>query len=187
MVKAPTEIESVAIDKLVEYTKNARKHSEDQVFQIAEAIKLSGWADPLIIDQHNVIVAGHGRLAAAKMLGMKVVPCIRMKLTKTQSKALRIAHNKIASNSRWDNKTLRGELAALHKTGFDLSLTGFSELEIGAFQLDLKPDGDGVTRFEPVNGSGRKITVRGHERDAEPKNKHIECPECGHRFLEGAT
>lgn len=182
MPKIHTNIEQVPIGDLKPYSGNARKHSEEQIFQIMESVKLTGWADPLLIDQNSVIIAGHGRLEAAKKLGMKKVPCLRMKLNKTQSRALRIAHNKIASNSRWDQKTLRTELALLHNEGFDLSYTGFSVAELEPFQLDITEDEDGVTKLEPVNDSGRKIKVKEYERS---EGQHIECPECGHKFLKG--
>jgi hypothetical protein len=182
-IKTPTAIVDIPVEELKEYGRNARKHSEEQVMQIVESVKLVGWGDPLLIDQNNTLIAGHGRLAAAKKLGMKAVPCIRMKLNSKQSRAFRLAHNKIALNSRWDSKELRAELADLHAEDFDLEFTGFDIGEIADFQLDVQPDDDGVQRLKPVTNGGRKIKVAAHER--EVSDVLTECPECGHRFLKG--
>lgn len=180
-IKTPTEILDIPVGELKEYDRNVRKHSEEQVLQIVDSVKLVGWGDPLLIDQSNTIVAGHGRLEAAKKLGMKTVPCIRMKLNSKQSRAFRLSHNKIALNSRWDSKGLREELAELKADGFDLEFTGFDIGEIADFQLDIEPDAEGVQHYEPVTKGGRKIKVAAHER--EVSDVLTECPKCNHRFL----
>lgn len=181
-VKIPGKIEKIAVEKLKEYSRNARKHSEAQVLQIVDSVKLAGWTQPIIIDKSNEIIAGHGRLEAAKRLGMKTVPCIRVDVTKKVARALRLADNKIALNSRWDSKELRLELTALKNEDFDLSLTGFDFDELADFQLDVEPDEEGVTKLEPVTDSGRKIKVRGHTRVSKDGDHSVECPECGHKF-----
>lgn len=128
-------IEQKNIEDLIPYANNARKHSDEQVAQIAASIKEFGWTNPILIDGENGIIAGHGRLAAARKLGMKTVPAIELSgLSKAQKKALILADNKIAINSGWDDKLLAIELTELKELDFDITLTGFSEDEYLALQ-----------------------------------------------------
>ena len=123
----------VEIEKLIPYARNSRTHSDDQVAQIAGSIKEFGWTNPILVDGENGIIAGHGRLAAARKLGMKKIPVIELAhLTETQKRALVIADNKLALNSGWDNEMLALELEELKLEGYDLKLTGFGEDEIDA-------------------------------------------------------
>jgi DNA modification methylase len=123
------------VAELIPYANNSRTHSDEQVAQIAASIKEFGWTNPILITD-NSIIAGHGRLMAARKLGMSKVPCIEVKnLTTAQVKAYIIADNKLALNAGWDNELLNIEFQALEELGFDLELTGFSLEEIDA----LKP------------------------------------------------
>ena len=123
----------VEIEKLIPYARNSRTHSDDQVAQIAASIKEFGWTNPILVDGENGIIAGHGRLAAARKLGMKKIPVIELAhLTETQKRALVIADNKLALNAGWDNEMLALELEELKLEGYDLKLTGFGEDEIDA-------------------------------------------------------
>jgi DNA modification methylase len=118
---------------LIPFAKNARTHSEAQVAQIAASIREFGWTNPILVDGQNGVIAGHGRLLAARKLGMQDVPVIELAgLSEAQKRALIIADNKLALNAGWDNELLGLELASLGELGFDLSLTGFDELEIAA-------------------------------------------------------
>ncbi len=117
----------VAVEKLIPYARNSRTHSAEQVDQIAASIKEFGFLNPIITDGENGIVAGHGRVMAAKKLGLKELPCIDAShLTETQRRAYIIADNKIAINSDWDTEMLRVEFHELQEMAFDLELTGFS-------------------------------------------------------------
>ena len=99
------------IENLIPYARNARTHSDDQVAQIAASIKEFGWTNPILVDGEKGIIAGHGRLAAARKLGLKEIPVIELKhLSETQKKALILADNKLALNSGWDNEMLALEL-----------------------------------------------------------------------------
>jgi DNA modification methylase len=130
------QVEERTIDDLIPYARNARTHSDAQVAQIAASIREFGWTNPILIDGHNGVIAGHGRLAAARKLGMDKIPCIEIKnLTETQIKALVLADNKLALNAGWDTEMLSLELEELELEGFDLNLTGFDPDEIN----DLKP------------------------------------------------
>ncbi len=125
------DIISRKITDITGYDKNARTHSKEQIQQIADSIKNFGFNDPIEIDDKNVILSGHGRLAAAIKLGMDEVPTIQHNhLSDTQRKAYILAANKIALNSAWDNELLKGEFLDLQSDDFDLSLTGFSDDEI---------------------------------------------------------
>lgn len=126
-------IEQWPFDKLVPYTANARTHPPKQIAQIAASIKEFGFNVPCLIDQNDVLIAGHGRLLGAKQLGLKTVPVIRLEhLTEAQVKAFRLADNKIALNADWLDDLLKDELSILQSLDFDLSLTGFDEDEIAA-------------------------------------------------------
>jgi len=112
--------------KLIPYARNARTHSEEQVAQIAASIAEFGFTNPILTGADGVIVAGHGRLAAAQKLAMEMVPVVVLEhLSPTQRRALVIADNRIAENAGWDENMLRVEMEALQLDDFDMSLTGF--------------------------------------------------------------
>jgi len=124
-------IEYLAPSQLTPYVNNARTHSPEQIDQIAASIKEFGFVNPILVDERGVIVAGHGRLAAAHKLGMSQVPVIYLKhLTETQRRGLIIADNRIAMNAGWDEELLKVELEALQIEDFDLDLLGFDPTEI---------------------------------------------------------
>jgi len=121
------------VTELIPYVNNSRTHSDEQVAQIAASIKEFGWTNPILVDGDNGIIAGHGRLMAARKLGHKEVPTIELAdLTETQKKAYIIADNRLALNAGWDNEMLKLEFDQLAELGFDLELTGFSLDEIEA-------------------------------------------------------
>jgi len=124
----PLQIEYRAVADLIPHARNAKQHSDAQVAQIAASIREFGWGAPVIVDGKNNIVSGHGRVLAARKLGMTEVPVVPMAhLTDIQRRALILADNKIGENASWDNELLGLELAELQDAGFDLELTGFSE------------------------------------------------------------
>lgn len=120
------------VGDLIPYARNSRTHSEEQVLQIASSIKEFGFTNPVLVDSDGGIIAGHGRVMAARKLGLESVPTIELAhLTETQKRAYIIADNKMALNAGWDNELLAVEFAELSNEGFDLSLTGFNDEEIG--------------------------------------------------------
>jgi DNA modification methylase len=143
------QIEKRQLSELIPYINNSRKHSDDQVTQIAASIKEFGWTNPILVDGDNGIIAGHGRIMAAKKLNMTEVPVIELAhLSKEQRKALIIADNKLALNSDWDTNLLAIELKDLQDLGFDLNLTGFADKELADI---LKPDQvEGLTDEDAV-------------------------------------
>ena len=123
---------------LLPYAKNSRTHSADQVSQLAASIKEFGFTTPVLVDDDNGIVAGHGRVLAAQQIGLEDVPTINVGwLTETQRRAYIIADNKLALNAGWDEDVLRSEMEFLSSQHFDISLTGFNFSEIEALDVDL--------------------------------------------------
>ena len=119
------------VESLIPHARNARTHSDAQVAQIAGSIKEFGFTNPVLMDGENGIIAGHGRVLAARKLGMVEVPCIELAhLTPAQRRAYIIADNKLALNAGWDEELLKIELGELQLEGFDLSLTGFGDVEL---------------------------------------------------------
>ena len=133
-------IEQRPIEALIPYINNSRKHSDEQVAQIAASIKEFGWTNPILVDGNNGLIAGHGRLLAARKLGMDKVPTIELShLSDIQKKALIIADNKLALNSDWDNELLMIELQELDTEDFDLSVLGFDQEELDALLNPIEP------------------------------------------------
>lgn len=140
------QIEILPIDGLRPYSRNARTHSKKQIRQISESIREFGFTNPILIDRNNMILAGHGRAEAAKLLGMANVPCVRLEnMTETQKRAYVIADNKLALNAGWDLELLADELKALSLPGLDIDvgLTGFSIAEIDGILADAAPEEPG--------------------------------------------
>ncbi len=116
------------VNDLIPYVNNSRLHDEEQIIQICSSIKEFGFTNPVLIDEENGIIAGHGRLMAAKKLELKTVPCIVLVgLSEAQKKAYVIADNSIALNSSWDMDKLTLEMESLKTEDFDLDLLGFDE------------------------------------------------------------
>jgi ParB-like chromosome segregation protein Spo0J len=127
------------LDRLVPYEKNARTHSPVQIQQIAASITEFGFTNPILVDGADGILAGHGRLAAAKDMGLALVPVIVLDhLSAAQRKAYILADNQLALNAGWDTELLQMEVAALNLEDFDLSLLGFDDDRIASL---LDPDG----------------------------------------------
>lgn len=125
------EVAYVATTDLIPYANNPRTHSDQQVAQVAASIQEFGFNNPILIDENNSIIAGHGRLAAAQKLEMKTVPTILLEgLSEAQRKAYVIADNKLALNAGWDDQALQTELERLQELDFDLALTGFDVDEL---------------------------------------------------------
>lgn len=142
-------VEQRAVADLIPYAANSRTHSDAQVAQIAASIKEFGWTNPVLVDGSNTIIAGHGRLMAARKLGMDEVPVIVLDhLSKSQQRALVIADNQLALNAGWDANMLKAEIEGLNLDGFNLDLLGFSDDELAKF-LDNGPT-EGLTDEDAV-------------------------------------
>lgn len=136
-------LEQLPLDRLIPYARNSRTHSDEQVAQVAASIREFGFTNPVLIDAQDGIIAGHGRVMAARKLGLDEVPCIRLAhLSEAQKRAYVIADNKLALNSGWDEEMLKIELAELQEADFDIELTGFSTDELATLLAEQTIDGN---------------------------------------------
>lgn len=185
-------LESIGIEFLIPYANNARKHSDEQVAQIAASIREFGFNNPVLIDGDNGIIAGHGRVLAARKLGLTLVPVIRLThLTDAQRRAYILADNRIAeTGGGWNEELLKAELDRLTEEGFDVGLTGFDSADI-----DELGGGDEYTRkvespkYEP-KGEKPAITALYDETKTRGLIERIErskLPEDEKRFLIAAA
>ena len=139
------------VDALIPYARNARTHSAEQIDQIAASIKEFGWTNPVLVDGENGIIAGHGRVLAARKLGQKDVPVIELAhLSEAQRRAYILADNKLALNAGWDDSLLAIELQDLASLDFDVSITGFSEDELD--KLNQEEVSTGLTEEDAIPG-----------------------------------
>ena len=184
-------IEQWPTAKLLPYARNARTHSEEQVAQIAASIAEFGFTNPILAGADGVIVAGHGRLAAAHKLGLALVPVVVLEhLSPTQRRALVIADNRIAENAGWDEAMLRIELVTLQDDDFDVSLTGFDADALADLLADEDGNGDGETDDDavpeitetPISRPGDVWVLGGHRLLCGDSTK----AECFEQLLQGA-
>lgn len=164
------QINEIEVSKLIPYAKNSRTHDDAQVAQIAASIKEFGWTNPILVDGDKGVIAGHGRLLAARKLGYDKVPVIELKhMTEAQKRAYVIADNKLALNAGWDNNFLALELQDLKDQDFDLTLLGFDDKELDALLapeiVEGLTDEDAVpdTPIEPKTKLG-DIYILGNHR-----------------------
>lgn len=153
------------VDNLVPYTNNARTHSKKQVRQIAESIRRFGFCNPVLIADDNTIIAGHGRVKAAKLIGMTEVPIRKLShLSRDEVRAYILADNKLAENAGWDRDLLAIEMQGLMDLDFDIEGLGFSNIEIdltiGGEQTTSPKTDNVLDQIEPV-GSGLGVTRAG--------------------------
>ncbi len=151
-------IEYLTTASLKPWARNARTHSKKQIRQIADSITEFGFTNPILIDKQNTVLAGHGRIEAAKLLGVAQVPCVRLEtMSEAQKRAYVIADNKLALNAGWDESLLAEELKELvSDDGFDISLTGFSIAEVDSLVEGLQSEepGDPEDEVLPPLGAG---------------------------------
>jgi ParB-like chromosome segregation protein Spo0J len=158
-------IEYRSLGSLIPYSRNPRTHSEEQIAQIAASIREFGFTNPILIDSNQGIVAGHGRIAAAKELGLEKVPCIDLShLTEEQKRAYIIADNKLALNAGWNEDLLRMELIELKELGANIELTGFDPMELADIML------------------GKDVEFKEYDESAADDVQMATCPKCGHTF-----
>ena len=163
--QAGLRVEYRPIEALIPFARNPRTHSDDQVGQIAASIREFGFTNPILLDGENGIIAGHGRLAAAKELGLEKVPCIDLShLTEEQKRAYVIADNKLALNAGWNEELLRLELTDLKEMGANLELVGFDAMELADIML------------------GKDVEFKEYDESAADDVQLVTCPQCGHTF-----
>jgi ParB-like chromosome segregation protein Spo0J len=163
--QAGLRVEYRPIEALTPFARNPRAHSEAQVRQIAESIREFGFTNPILLDGGNGVIAGHGRLAAASMLGLKTVPCIELShLSEAQKRTYTIADNKLTLNGIWNEELLRLELKDLKDLGANLELIGFDAMELADIML------------------GKDIEFKEYDESAADDVQMLTCPKCGHTF-----
>lgn len=141
--------ENVPINELKPYKNNARTHNEKQIEKIANSIQEFGFINPVLIDSNYGIIAGHGRVLGASRLGMEEVPCLFIEdLTEEQKRAYILADNKLALDAGWDYDLLKLELEELDNLDFDITLTGFDDLNFDIFSMDELSEIDGYNENE---------------------------------------
>lgn len=157
---------------LTPYASNARTHDDRQVLQLVASIEEFGWTNPILIDEHGEIVAGHGRVLAAEQIGIASVPTITLSgLSDAQKAAYRIADNRLPLNAGWNGELLKLEIEALQDVEFDVGLLGFSDLELGDI-LGVEPDDPsdhwvGMPAFDQENNNGVRQLIVHFETDAD--------------------
>jgi hypothetical protein len=152
----------VALDQIKPNPRNARTHSKKQIRQIADSIRAVGFAAPVLIDEDGMLLAGHGRLEAAKLLGQDAIPAIVLEgLSAAKKRALLLADNKIAENAGWNREQLAIELPELSELlvaeGLDISLTGFEPVEIDRLQIDFEENSSDPADEFDLSGCGSTI------------------------------
>jgi DNA modification methylase len=188
MGKHTERLELIAIDKLIPYANNARTHSDEQIKKIQASLREFGFVNPVLIDKDCGIIAGHGRVEAAKREGMTEVPCVWVEhLTEAQKKAYILADNRLALDAGWDMEVLKVELAGLQDIDFNIDLTGFNSEELsdifGEEELEAVEDDYEVelpeepkTKLGDIYQLGRHRLICGDSTD----------PKVIHKLMDGA-
>lgn len=158
------EVQEVTTDKLRPYEHNAKKHGRDQIEKLKASIREFGFLTPCLIDREFNLIAGHGRVAAAKELGMETVPCVFIEgLTETQRRAYILADNKLGELGEWDMDIVGGELGALADQGFDVTITGFDWDEAAKIDpIEDYYDPDTAPEIEPITKRGEIYQLGEH-------------------------
>jgi ParB-like chromosome segregation protein Spo0J len=156
------------LEQLIPYARNSRTHSDAQIAQLSASVSEWGFTNPVLIDEHGGIIAGHGRVLAARKLGMTEVPTIVLAgLSEAQKAAYVIADNKLAMNAGWDVEMLAAEFGRLGELGYDATLTGFNENEVQKFLESWSPTGE-VEGASAIDPDGYALAHK--------------CPKCGFEF-----
>lgn len=163
------------IDELIPYPNNARVHNKKQIAQIRASLREFGFVTPVLIDFDNNIIAGHGRVEAARAEGMTEIPCVLVSsLTEAQRKAYILADNRLNETGTWEPETLKVEMAGLKALHFDTSVIGFDKKAFQEIHVDA------YTRAAPGEGTAEEAEAPSEGR---PQAKHtVRCPHCGHEF-----
>lgn len=157
-------IKNVSLKQIRAYEKNAKNHPESQIQQIAASIRQFGFTNPILVDENLEIIAGHGRMAAAQLLGLDTVPVIRLAhLSDAQKRAYRLADNKIAENGGWNEDLLRLEISELEQIcgDMDVSIMGFSDVELDILTMDNRTTADSKANNVPYIPENEIVTRPG--------------------------
>ena len=176
------------VDLLIPYERNSKIHSEEQIDQLVASIKEWGWTIPILIDEENNILAGHGRYEAAKKLKIKEVPCLVAKnWSDEQKRAYIIADNKLSENGEWDNALFYSELKALNDNLFDINLIGIDvDLSILNYKPNVNPtDYSKPIQEQDISNASENLNnqITNMSRDRSESAIEVICPHCAEAFL----
>lgn len=175
----------VPVGDLVPYANNARVHSKAQISQLRASLRQFGFVTPVLIDFENNIIAGHGRVEAAKAEGMTEVPCVLVtNLTEAQRRAYILADNRLSETASWDEPTLRMELEGLTALSFDTGVIGFDAAAMKALRIG-EPAPEEPEKTVTVGEYTRSAPGQGGEeagQEPEESGRTVRCPHCGHTF-----
>ena len=180
-------IQQKSVDSLIPYDRNPNIHPDSQIDQLANAVREWGWTVPILIDENDMVLAGHGRLFAAKKLDMETVPCIVAEgWSQEQKKAYVIADNKLSESSQWDDALYFSELRSLSDSNFDLSLMGMHpDFSFDDFSPNLSP----MQTFRDVNqndidraSTNLENNIAGISSDNSLGGVEVTCPYCAESF-----
>tara|TARA_R110002073_G_scaffold285184_1_gene449578 strand:+ start:1647 stop:2228 length:582 start_codon:yes stop_codon:yes gene_type:complete len=180
-------IQQKSVDALIPYDRNPNIHPDSQINRLANSIREWGWTVPIIIDESDMVIAGHGRLFAAKKLEMDSVPCIVVEgWTEVQKKAYVIADNKLSEESEWDDSLYFSELRSIDKMGFNLTTIGFdSDFDFDSFSPNLDPSFtySGVNDSD-VDKARSKMDgqIGGLSEEKADRGIEVMCPHCAETF-----
>ncbi len=161
---------TVRIDDLVPYTNNARVHTQKQIGQIRASLREFGFVTPVLIDSDNNIIAGHGRVEAARAEGMTEVPCVLVSsLTEAQRKAYILADNRLSEVSEWDPQLLKIEIKELEALHFDVQIIGFDAQDVDQINIGAQTEPDA-------------LDLDDFTADSKADNQKMHCPKCGFVF-----
>ena len=174
------------VDDLIPYDRNPRIHPQSQIDELAQSIREWGWTIPILIDSGGNVIAGHGRLYAAKALDIEEVPCVTADdWPEDKKRAYVIADNKLSENSSWDDGLFFSELRDLQNCGFDLSLMGFDQ----SVSLDFQPNLEPSTSFGEITENDIAKTATSMSEnldrltaDRSLKGTEVVCPYCAESF-----
>lgn len=170
------------LKSLSEAPQNSRKHTESQIDQIAESIKVFGWTIPVLIDENNMIIAGHARVRAAKKLGIVDAPCIiATDWDANKKEAYQIADNRLSELSEWDTDILDAQIKRLNAAKFDMGFLDMSGFNTELYKPSLNPN----FKIGDVSGDAVKQAQSGQDNkfDAKPGQEYaVTCPHCGEDF-----
>ena len=180
------DIKMLPITEIIPYDRNPRQPPDSQIEELKNSIRQWGWTTPLLIDEDKTVLAGHGRLFAAKELNIEKVPCIQASgWSDEQKKAYVIADNQLAINSSWDTSLLVKELREVNDSGFDMTQFGFDSSWFEDFQPNLEPISSGFSVNEnDINKAGSSMSdqITGITTDKSQAGMEVMCPYCSESF-----
>ena len=183
---AKKDVQMLGVDELIPYDRNPRTHPDSQIEELKNSIRQWGWTMPVLIDENKTILAGHGRLFAAKELGITEVPCLQADgWSEEQKKAYVIADNQLANNSAWDTGLLVQQLREVNSSGFDMSKFGFDPSWFEDYKPMLEPVSAGFNVDQSdldKAGLGMSDQITGISSDKSKGGTEVMCPYCAETF-----